>query len=553
MTKLRKLVTRKRLIWGIIIIAVLGYAASSFFGGGNGDEIETVEVTRGDVIEYVSETGKVTAIDDLDLFFETTGRVASISVEEGDAVEEGAELMRLDAGQLAIRRQNAVAALDAAQAQYDQALAGATPEEIRIAEIAVANAESALRSAEQSLKDTIASNEVAIDKAHSDLVGQAENVYLKSSTTMQTLKDTVFTASGNVRYDIQPSDALATTEASAAYQVAVAAKARMDADILAIRLASGNDAIALYASAIIADGKAVREAAGKSSSMIQGAIPTAGLSQTTFDARVASVQTAWVNINTAVNAAETQRALVSTTKITSLASENTARQKITTAEGALRTAEEQLERLKAPLRDVDKAIYLANIASARANVNLYGKQIADTILRAPVAGVVGSLDVSVGELVSPSFRAASVISEAFLIESDVSELDIAKIEVGQAVEVTFDALEGQVFMGKIMSVSPRETTAADLDIFYEVKVSIDDKNAPLRSGMTADLDINVGEMTDVIIVPRRQVLRKSGSNFVKILGEDGEVEDREVIVGLRGDDHYEILEGVQVGETVIVE
>lgn len=550
--RLRGLFTKKRILWAVALLLVGALIVPRLFSG-EGDGVETVTVAYGDVIEYVSETGKVVAVDDLDLFFVTTGRVSKIHVEEGEAVEAGQVLMNLDAGQLYISRQNAVATLAGSQAQYDKALAGATPEEIRIAEIAVENARATLISAEQTLQDTKSSNLIGLEKAHSDLIGYVESVYLKSSTAMQTLENNVFSAAGNLRYDITPSDTIATSEAATTYRVAQAAMDRMHADILVIRTVIDGETVNAIASAIIADGKAVRDAAAKATALMQNAIPAAGLSQTTFDARVAAVKLAWVEANTAVNAAESQKAFVSTTKITNLASENTARQKVTTAEGALRTSEEQLQRLKAPLRDVDKAVYLASIASSRASVSLIDKQIYDTFLRSPVAGVVGSLDVSVGELVSPSFRAASVISKTFLIESDVSELDIAKIFEGQQVEVTFDALEGQVFMGKIASIAPRETTAADLDIFYTVKISLDDMDTPLRSGMTADLDINVGERSDVIIVPRRQVLRKGGKNFVKLLGTDEEFEERDVVIGLRGDNYYEILEGLNEGDVILVE
>lgn len=544
---------RNKIISLILAIGVVAYIASRFLFSSDGNKIETVEVTRGNVTEYVSETGKVVAINDLDLFFVTTGRVAKVHVEEGESVEAGKILMNLDAGQLYISRQNAVASLASSEAQYAKALAGATLEDVRIAEISVENAKAFLASTLQGVEDTKASNSIGLDKAHSDLLGYAEGVFLKSSTAMQTLKNNVFSAVGNLRYDITPSDSSASSGATAAYQVALSAMERMNTDILVMRSVTERETISTLASAVIADGKAVRDATANANLLMQNAIPAAGLSQTTFDARATSVKLAWIEVSSAVNVADSQKGLIATLQITNLASENIAKQKTTSAEGALRTTEEQLQRLKAPLRDVDKAIYLASIASSRANVNLVDKQIYDTFLRAPVEGVVGSLDVSVGELVSPSFRAASVISKTFLIESDVSELDIAKISEGQNVEVTFDALEGQVFMGTISSIAPRETTAADFDIFYTVNIALKDMNTPLRSGMTADMDIQVGEKQNVLIAPRRQVLRKSGVNFVQVINAEGEVEERDVIIGLRGDDFYEILEGLELGEMILVE
>jgi len=543
---------RRKIHWGIGIgvVAVI-ILARIFLSSGKGEELVLHTIERGTITEYISETGEVMAEKDLDLFFKATGRVSKVEFEEGDAIKEKEVIMRLDATDLYIRRQEAVATLSARQAEYQKALAGATPEQIRIAEIAVRNAEASLASAKQTLNDTALSNEASLDKAYSDLAGYAESVYLKASTTMQTLQTDVFSGSGgNVRSDIIATDATAAIEALNALAVAMPAKVRMDSDILLLRSATVQTNIDALAAALIADGKAVRDAASKANTLMQTSIRAQTLSQTTFDARVAAVKLVWTDMSNAVNTAETQRGTALNTKLSNISSGNVAAQKVRTAELALETSEQQLEQLKASLRDVDKNVYLASIASARASVSLVDQQIEDTILRSPVDGIVGTLDISTGELVTTVTRAASVISSDFLIESDVSELDIAKVSEGQIVEVSFDALPEQMFTGWVSKVAPRETREGD-DIFYAVTIMLDDKDIPLRSGMTADLDINVGQKDDVLLVPRRQVIRRDGKTYVNLMRE--EQEEAEVVIGLLGNTEYEVLSGLSEGDQIVID
>lgn len=544
---------RKKIYWGIGIgIVAIIVIARIFAGAGDDDEVVLHTVERGMVTEYISETGEVMAEKDLDLFFKATGRVSKVEFEEGDEVKEGDVIMRLDARDLYIRRQEAVAALSARQAEYQKALAGATDEQIRISEIAVRNAEASLANAQQKLSDTKLSNTATLEKAYSDLVGLVESVYLKASTTMQTLQTDVYSGSGgNIKNDIIPTDAVAAIEAINAHSVAIPAKDRMDNAILLLRMETNQASIESLAASLVADGRAVRDAASKANALMQTSIPAQTLSQTTFDARVAAVKLVWTDMNTSVNAAETQRGTVTTTKLSHISSENIAQQAVRTAELALETAEQQLESLKAPLRDVDKDVYLAGIASARASVSLVDSQIEDTLLRAPVEGIVGTLDISTGELVTTATRAASVISSGFLIESDVSELDIAKVKVDQEVDVSFDALPDQVFKGHVSKVAPRETREGD-DIFYAVTIILDQKDVPLRSGMTADLDINVGQKDNVLLVPRRQVVRRDGKTYVNVM-RDGEPEEVEIEIGLLGNTEHELLSGLSEGDQVIID
>ncbi len=544
---------RKRLIYGGIALAavavVFGVRA---YEASKTPDYETVSPRRGEVVQTVSETGKVVAVTDLTLSFKRSGRVARIQVEEGDEVKEGQALMSLNVSDLAIQRREALAALASAEARYAQAAAGATDEELRVLEAAVRNAETALATARLSLEDVRASNAASLAKAYADLGGQMETLFLKSASAMQTLTNDVFDAAGNLRSDISASDFGTMTQALAAFTAARSALTSMEMSIAMYRASASDADRDSRSAALIADAKTIRDAAQLANAMMQTSSPVGGTSTATFDARKTSVRSVWIDLNAAVNAAESQKLLVASTAASVTTSLNAAAQAVQSAEGALESAERSLASRAAPLRDVDRAVYLAGIASARAAVSLIDQQIADSTITAPADGIVGSIDIGLGEIASANAPVGTLISPGLEIEAEVSELDIAGIKVGQPVSFTFDAIEGRTFTGRVAATASREL-ARDQDIYYLVTIAIDGEEPDIRIGMTADLDIEVGRKDDVLLVPRRQVYRREGRDFVKIVPARGEPEEIEVVVGLRGRDDYEIVSGIRESDLILVQ
>ncbi|HJV33277.1 MAG TPA: HlyD family efflux transporter periplasmic adaptor subunit [Patescibacteria group bacterium] len=533
----------------VILAAVLGVRA---YQRAKTPAAETVAPRRGPVTEVVSETGKVIAFEDLTLSFKRSGRVAAILVKEGDSVKKDQPLLRLNTSDLAIQRREALASLAAAEARYAQAAAGATEEELRVLETSVRNAEISLETARRSLSDVTASNEASIGKAYADLDGQMETLFLKSSAAMQTLKNDVYDSSGQLRYDISSPDYGTQSQALTAYTAARSALASMEMSIVMYRASATDADRDSRSTALLADAKTVRDAAQLANALMQASVPVGGTTQTAFDTRKANVKAAWTDMNLAVNAAESQKLTVASTVAAASTSENAAAQAVRSAEGALASAQRTLESRSAPLRDVDKAVYLAAVSSARASVALIDQQIADATLEAPTDGIVGNIDISLGEIAQANAPVGTLISSGLRIEVEVSELDIAGIRADQPVAFTFDAIEGRTFAGHVTTVAPRETSK-DEDVYYKVNVAIDDADPAIRIGMTADLDIEVGRKDDALLVPRRQVYRREGKDYVKVLTAGKKVEEIEVTVGLRGRDEYEIVSGVRESDLIVVE
>lgn len=220
---------------------------------------------------------------------------------------------------------------------------------------------------------------------------------------------------------------------------------------------------------------------------------------------------------------------------------------------ALETAKASLNLKKASPRPVDIANLDAQVVKAGAALALAEKNLEKTKLRAPSDGVIVNLSGEIGENITISQNFATIISPQLIIEADVSETDIDKINLGQFTEITFDAFgEEEKFFGEIFFIDPAETKIQDV-IYYKIKVSLDERQGKsIRSGMTANLDILTAEKEDVLFVPSRVVIEKNGEKIVRVLSK-GDVKEIRVATGIRGDGAMiEIAAGLNEGEIAVI-
>lgn len=134
-----------------------------------------------------------------------------------------------------------------------------------------------------------------------------------------------------------------------------------------------------------------------------------------------------------------------------------------------------------------QAVLEARLANAEAQVAAAEKALADYELRAPFAGVVTDLNLEIGQLVGPETWAARLadFSTWYVETSDLTELEVVKIAVGQAVEITPDALPDQVLNGEVERIAQSFRTQAG-DILYTVRIRLLDSDPLLRWGMTVE-------------------------------------------------------------------
>lgn len=198
----------------------------------------------------------------------------------------------------------------------------------------------------------------------------------------------------------------------------------------------------------------------------------------------------------------------------------------------------------------------AQVATAAKEVELAQAEEAKTILKAPISGVIGSLEVEPGEVVTvnpPTTICLLADVASVNVELGVIERDIEKVKLGQRAKITVDAFPGSEFTGAIEQMTPiiegksRTLTA---------KVKVPNEGGALLPGMFARAEITVFEKEEALIVPTTALQDLDGDGAfetVYTVELDQTARVRPIRLGYLTTDYAEILEGLVEEEQVVVE
>lgn len=186
------------------------------------------------------------------------------------------------------------------------------------------------------------------------------------------------------------------------------------------------------------------------------------------------------------------------------------------------------------------------LADAKADLEDYN-------IRAPFDGVVTSLSVSAGDSVSRDDAVASVISKELYAKVSLNEVDAAGVKTGDAVSLTFDALDGKTVEGTVSKIDTIGTVSQNV-VTYNAEIAFDSLSVEnLKPGMSVDVEVVTEEKTGAVTVPIVAVKTdRSGASFVVVRSDDGS--DRRVTVetGLSTDTSVEITKGLSEGQEVVI-
>ncbi len=182
-------------------------------------------------------------------------------------------------------------------------------------------------------------------------------------------------------------------------------------------------------------------------------------------------------------------------------------------------------------------------------------------ITAPISGQVITKTSKLGDNISRSNNGSSVMAviydlSALTFEMSIDELDIRNVKVGQKVEVTADAIEGEIFYGTVTNVS-LQSSASNGVTNYPVTVTMDE-TGDLLPGMNVDGVIILDEVNDTLSIPVDSLMR-GNQVYVKdesVTEAKGPVPAGfravEVETGLISDEYVEIISGLEEGQEVYV-
>ena len=192
----------------------------------------------------------------------------------------------------------------------------------------------------------------------------------------------------------------------------------------------------------------------------------------------------------------------------------------------------------------------ANLASAQATLDQLKTRIGYAVVKAPINGVVTEKRLETGDIVSPQTRLFSVADMSMLVSRVmVSELEVPLLKQGATVDVSVDALAGARLPARIRRVFPSADSITRL-VPVEVALSGSALNQ-LRPGYTIRAMFRLGSRDDAMLIPTRAVMGPVGARSVVVVRQ-GKSERRIVRVGPDIDGRTEVLEGLAIGDTVVV-
>jgi len=405
------------------------------------ESLRTAKVERGDVVVAVRETGAVEPIKRVEVKSKVAGLVVELAVDEGDRVEQGQLIARLDVPEVKAQRDQIRAQLDGARARLEQARV-TYQRDRELIEAEANQAQANLRGAQAALRE--------VQTRRQDAQRIADN------------KRRLFEMGGYVSKD---------------------------------EVESANAALALTEQ-----------------------------QEQSAQERVSEQQAA-----AAMTLARRSEADLSKSRVAE-------------ATASLRQIQDSLAEIESRLRDA--------------------------VILAPCSGVVIARNIRAGELitaVSYYGAGAPIITigdlSTMLVQVNLNEVDIDKVHLGQAVEITADALPKRTFEGRVTRISPASLAdpqgRSDGIVKFPVEVTVTGSHAELKPGMTANIEISCQRADRVLWAPNDAIFQKKGKSFVTVVKEQKQkpktkpvTEDRQITIGLANDARTEIKSGLKQGEQV---
>ena len=219
------------------------------------------------------------------------------------------------------------------------------------------------------------------------------------------------------------------------------------------------------------------------------------------------------------------------------------------AEAELKAKEAEFEQQKNKLTKVEEQIRKTKLVAARGGLVVYATS---TRTGGGRGGMTQPLEE--GQTVRERQELIYLPStEAMMAELMIHESSLEKVQIGQPVEVTVDALPGKMFTGRVKSIAPlpdAQTMFMNPDRkIYTTRVNLDGSNPGLRTGMSCRAEIMIQKLPDAIYVPVQAVVRVAGQPTVFVRTNDA-FQPRVVQTGWDNSSMIHIASGLSVGEIV---
>lgn len=526
----------KRFSMYFIIIPVLLIAGALYVHHQRANKqepiITTAAVERGAVTASVSANGVLQPLTTVQLKSNAGGQVIKLYVDEGDDIKAGQVIARIDPTDTVMAYQQNQADLAAANSKKDQSYQQLTIQDRQNA--------AQLASAEQSLL----SARIKLEEARR----QATNQPILTKASINQAKSSLASAEASLKQTETALVPQKLTSAQSSFDQAQATFQNAESDVKRQRMLLSKGFVA----------KSQVDSAEEKFGVAQAQLASAKRKLDTVQSEADQ------DISTARARVDQSKAELATANANSVQDE-IKQQEVAAAKAAVKQAEASRESAKAALlqtqlRKGDIIQAKAQVQRAEAAMKSATTQLGYTTVVAPRAGIVTKKYVEEGSIVTAgrsSFSGSGTgvgivdiadVTRMFALVN-VDETDIAKIEVGQDVDITVEAYPDELFTGKVTKIAPQAQVDQSVTTI-PVTIEVDMPDKRLRPGMNVNCDFVTGRAQDVLSVPNEAIKEGDKGNTVSILVAGKQVE-RKVEIGLVGTDKTEIKAGLKEGEKVV--
>jgi len=464
--------------------------------------VDRTRAERGDLVVSITSSGSIQPLRQVPLRFAFNAPVLQVYVEAGQMVKAGELIAELDGVDLSQSIQDALVALETQEIAFKQLTSGPRDVDVAAAEAALAAARAQYNAATQ----TGTSSE------------QAEIARLQ--TELARIR--------NWQTQLQRDQVQRSVESQPSLSLSPDQQAQLDNLVAQANALTGLD----VASAVAGVGDLIN---GQLSAQQQAAIMqleqlNLGLLQTEQGIQLSEAQyTATANRGPDLGA-------------------------LAGAQAAIVQAEVALDQLLNGASDLQISRSRIDLDIARLVVAQAEDTLSQTQLVAPFDGLIAQNNLRVGEL-PPQQEVAVLLVDAsgFLVDLPIDETDVVRLRVGQEVRFTVDALPEAQVTGVVERIAYTPLRVGQL-VTYTTRVRVNPTDAPLRVGMSVTADVIVKERPDTVLLRNRYIRidQVTGDAFVTVYTPQGVLEERMILLGERSDVFSEVLNGLSVGEEVVL-
>lgn len=556
-----KKILKSKPFWAIIVILIVGgIAAKLLLFKGKTTEYVTQDVKLGSIIQTVSATGQVKSASEIELNFKNAGQLAVLNVKTGDKVLANQVLAQLKAVDLAINVNKAQADLLEAQANFNKIRAGATKEDIAVYQAAADKANSDLASARTDLSNAKSTYSQTRDNEEKNVLVDVNSALTKANISLQKIYDTIYYEGNESANSFSVSDPALLNLVKSGYSSNKTAIKAAEDDYNAAKIDYEDNKVDEAVAATIDALSDLSATLADLSKLLDKVITTANLTLTELDTLKTNINTEKTTTAASQSAVQTGRHDLQDARLNYQNKVKAAEEAVAVAQSALAKAQADLDYKKAPARTEDIALYEARLRKAQADLQLAQSQYDETIIRAPIDGVITDTNFNVGEQTSLAEPVIALLAARdYEIEVDIPESDIVKVSAGGEADITLDAFSGDdIFGGKVAMINPAQTKIQDV-VYYKVSMVFNQDQPEavkalaekIKPGMTANITIKTARIDNILIIPLRAVKEKDGKKTVDIL-VNNQPQTAAVELGLKGDDGLiELKSGLKEGDKVI--